>query len=108
VYGEINIKHICYSILESHSRHRANNRLKKAQSNGGDIRKDDDSNIVLTRLKTYKEQTEPMLHLLAQEKRLLVIKSSGTIEDIRERTKRALGILSPTPEGQRNPCKESI
>lgn len=47
-----------------------------------------------------------MLRLLVREKRLHIIKSNGTIEDIRERTIRALGISKPDPEINGNPHKE--
>lgn len=100
------VNYVCYAVLEEHSKRRAKNRLEKAQSEGAPIRKDDDPNIVLARLQTYNALTEPMLHLLVKEKRLHIIKSSGTIEDVRERTKRALGILEPDPEIHGNPHKE--
>lgn len=106
-YEKVNVNYVCYAVLEEHSKRRAKNRLEKAQDRGTDIRKDDDPEIVLTRLKTYEDKTEPMLRLLVREGRLHIIKSSGTIEEVRERTKRALGLSTPNPEGQqRNPHKE--
>lgn len=103
---KIKVDYVCYAILEVHSTRRAKNRLEKAQGEGTPIRRDDDPNIVLTRLKTYRELTEPMLKSLIKEGRLIIIKSSGTIEDIRERTNRALGILTSDPEIHLNPHKE--
>lgn len=105
-FGSVSVDYVCYAVLEEHSKRRAKNRLEKAQSEGAYIRKDDNPNIVLTRLRTYKTLTEPMLHLLAQEKRLHIIKSSGTIEEVRERTIRALGISKPDQEINGNPHKE--
>lgn len=105
-FNSVNVDYVCYAVLEEHSKRRAKNRLEKAQGEGTPIRRDDDPNIVLKRLQTYKDKTEPMLHLLVQEKRLLVIKSSGTIEDVRERTIRALGKSKPDPEINGNLHKE--
>lgn len=105
-YGDIDVDHICYAVLELHSKQRAEYRRIKALKTGAEIRKDDEPDTVAQRLKTYKENTDPMLHLLVDQQRLIIIKSSGTIEEVRERTKRALGILKPITEGQRNPHKE--
>lgn len=105
-FNSVSVDYVCYAVLEEHSKRRAKNRLENAQNIGAIIRKDDDPDIVLQRLQTYKALTEPMLHLLVQEKRLHIIKSSGTIEDIRERTKRALGISKPDQEINGNPHKE--
>ncbi len=105
-YDKVNVDYVCYAVLEKHSKRRAEQRRENAQNTGTAIRRDDDLNIVLTRLQTYKSLTEPMLRLLAEQKRLHVIKSSGTIEDVRERTKRALGILTPDLEIHGKPNKE--
>lgn len=105
-YEKVNVNYVCYAVLEQHSMRRAEQRREKAKIKGLEIRRDDDPNIVLTRLQTYRDKTEPMLHLLTQQKRLHIIKSSGTIEDVRERTKRSLGIFLPDPEIQGKLNKE--
>lgn len=104
--GNVRTDYVCYAVLEEHSRRRAKNRLEKAQNEGTAIRQDDESNIVETRLRTYKALTAPMLHLLAREKRLHVIKSSGIIEDIRKRTVRALELQPPAETQGRNPYEK--
>lgn len=103
---KVNVNFVCYAVLEQHSKRRAEQRRTNAKIRGIAIRKDDDPEIILTRLQTYKNKTEPMLHLLLREKRLIIIKSSGTIEDVAERTKRALGVLTLDPETYGNPHKE--
>lgn len=52
----------------------------------------------MRRLEAYRVNTEPMLHKLAREGRLRVIKSSGTIEEVHDRTERALGREGHTME----------
>lgn len=105
-YEKVHVDYVCYAVLEEHSKRRAEQRRENAQNRGVVIRKDDDPDTILTRLQTYKARTEPMLRLLVEQRRLHIIKSSGTIEDVRERTKRALGISTPDPEIHRNPHKE--
>lgn len=102
-YSNVNVAHVCYAVLEVHSKRRAEHRREKASITGEEIRADDKPEIVERRLETYKATTERMLHNLAKENRLRVIKSSGTIEDVRERTIRALGISTPDSEVHGNP-----
>lgn len=105
-YEKVNVNYVCYAVLEQHSILRAEKRRRNAQRKGFTVREDDNSTVVLRRLQIYKEKTEPMLKLLLREKRLLIIKSNRTINDVRERTNRALGILTPDSETYRNPHKE--
>ncbi len=83
---KINVAYLTYSVLESHSRTRA----EKRRLRGGILREDDKPEVVQRRLQVYKENTAPMLHRLAREGRLTIIKSSGSIDEVRERTKRSL------------------
>ncbi len=81
----VEAKFIAYAVLEGHSRKRAESRRLS-----GIIREDDKPDVVERRLKVYREATLPMLQRLVREGRLTVIKSSGSINDVRERTVRAL------------------
>ena len=76
---------IAYAVLEGHSRRRAESRRLS-----GILREDDKPDVVEKRLKVYREATLPMLQRLTKERRLTIIKSSGSISDVRERTVRAL------------------
>jgi adenylate kinase len=113
-YSNVNVSYICYAVLETHSRRRAGDRRRKAEELSKEVRKDDRPDIVEQRLKEYKEKTAPMLHRLAKEGKLIVIKSSGTIEDIHQRTIEGLKKTTKhsqegrqfAPEMQRNPHKE--
>lgn len=91
---EVNISYIAYSVLETHSRIRA----EKRRSSGGALREDDKPDVVERRLRVYMENTAPMLHRLAKEGRLAVIKSSGSIEEVQRRTERALESFAGHPE----------
>lgn len=82
----IRVSYVAYSVLELHSRARAERR----RSSDGILREDDKPDVVERRLRVYMENTAPMLHRLAREERLTIIKSSGSIDEVRERTIRAL------------------
>lgn len=86
---DVNARFICFSVLEHHSIARAETRRNQAIAFGEDIRPDDDPKTVDRRLKEYKDHTLPMLRVLAAERRLDIIKSNGTIENVRGRTENA-------------------
>lgn len=110
----VSVNYISYAVLDVHSKRRAEQRRETALHKGIAVRKDDEPSTIDRRLKAYRDLTEPMLHKLAREKRLLVIKSNGTIPEVQERTKialekankRALEGQRPTPEIHGNPHKE--
>ena len=56
------------------------------------IRKDDAPEVVLSRLEVYHTQTEPLKDFYAKKGNLEIVDGLGTVEQITERTKKALGI----------------
>ncbi len=87
---EVKATFLCYAVLEQHSISRAEKRRKSAAAKGEAVRADDEASVVERRLQAYNENTKPMLKKLVREKRLNIIKSNGTIEEVQERTKKAL------------------
>ena len=56
------------------------------------IRKDDAPEVVLSRLAVYHDQTEPLKDFYAKLGNLEIVDGLGKVEEITERTKKALGI----------------
>ena len=56
------------------------------------IRKDDAPEVVLSRLEVYHTQTEPLKDYYAKKGNLEIVDGLGRVEEITERTKKALGI----------------
>ena len=56
------------------------------------IRKDDAPEVVLSRLEVYHNQTEPLKDFYAKKGNLEIVDGLGKVEEITERTKKALGI----------------
>lgn len=56
------------------------------------IRKDDAPEVVLSRLEVYHTQTEPLKDYYANKGNLEIVDGLGKVEEITERTKKALGI----------------
>ncbi len=103
--NNIQEKFICYAVLDEHSLRRTELRRQEAEKSGIAARTDDDPNTVFIRLEAYRDKTEPMLKQLVRERRLCIVKSNGSIEDVQERTRRALG-LDSLYEGIRNPYEK--
>lgn len=91
---KINVKHVVYAVTESESRRRAEAR----RNSTAEARPDDDPNKVENRLRVYKEKVAPMLHKLAERGDLIVIKSSGSIENVRRRTEEKFDTSFAHPE----------
>lgn len=83
---EVNATYIGLAVLEGHTFKRSEQRRKSAIANGEQPREDDEPAMVSKRLDTYRRLTEPMLHLLAREKRLVIIKGNGNKEDLLAKT----------------------
>ncbi len=82
---DVKTRFIALAVLENTSRARAENRYREALASGQIPRADDVPEVVERRFSTYQNLIGPMLHKLADEKRLIVIKSNGGIEDVRAR-----------------------
>ncbi len=74
------------AALDEHSLQRSERRRNKAIAEGHEPRPDDEPSVVRKRLETYKKFTEPMLHRLAGENRLIVVKGNGNKEELLRRT----------------------
>lgn len=59
------------------------------------IRKDDEPETILARLKTYHEQTEPLIDFYKQRGKLAVIDGCCTVEETTAQTFKALEGLAP-------------
>jgi len=79
---------INYQLSDKISQQRAKHRREKCLVSGENIRNDDQPDVVLRRLKTFHQQTQPVLDKLKQENRLITIDASGTIEEIRLETEK--------------------
>lgn len=87
---DLDARFICLAVLDNHSETRIGKRYLGDLKSGTDPRIEDSPKGVRERLQVYKEpgKTQDMLRILSQERRLIVIKSSGEIEDnIRRLTK---------------------
>lgn len=78
--------HIHFDISDETSRERASIRRQKAKEANLPIRPDDLEAVVERRLKTFKEQTYPMLLQLDLKGRLISINAEGTIPEIEKET----------------------
>lgn len=99
---QVNTRFIHYDITDEISRERAASRREAYIADGKVPRKDDDPTVVKQRLTTYREQTQPMLDLLRERGQLINIDASGSIEEVFELTRKALGLMPTTVEGGRN------
>lgn len=86
------VEHVCFAVLPSHSESRAAYRREQARLEGTPIRLDDRPETVARRLAEYRKKTELMLRFLLNQERLKIIKASGSIEEVFQRTLSALGI----------------
>jgi adenylate kinase len=82
----VNVSYVCLAVLDEHSMQRSQIRKEGDIAAGLEPRPDDEPAIVQKRLATYRRLTEPMLHLLAREGRLMIIKGSGNKEEVSHRT----------------------
>jgi adenylate kinase len=103
---EMSAKFLHYDISDEISRERAASRRVRYELEGKTIRKDDDPEVVEKRLATYREFTQPMIDRLSNEGRLLNIDASGSIEQVAELTREALGIKPSMLEGNPRPLQE--
>lgn len=82
----VNASFIGLAALDEHSLQRSEQRRNNAIARGLEPRIDDEPSMVRKRLETYRELTEPMLHKLARENRLIVVKGNGNKEELLRRT----------------------
>ncbi len=57
-----------------------------------EIRKDDAPETVMARLKTYHEETEPLLHFYGERNKLMTVENQSSIEKTTDVIRKALGI----------------
>jgi len=89
---EVIAKFICYATTDERSLGRTEGRRLSDIKKGKVLRPEDEPKKARERLNVYKEEgkTEDMLHILAREKRLMVIKGSSGSKDGWRRLKREL------------------
>lgn len=82
--------HIFFDVSDVEIRERAARRFENAIAKGEDPRPEDKPNVVEDRLKTYRENTYPMIIKLDQENRLIKINGEGTVPEVGEEVSRSL------------------
>ncbi|MEK7558732.1 MAG: nucleoside monophosphate kinase [Patescibacteria group bacterium] len=92
----------CIAILDEHSRKRAGGRYESALRENTKPRPDDIPETVEKRLEIYRKNTSLMLHKLAREGRLVVIKGSEGIQEVWRRTKERLESPTSRPSKEKN------
>src|SRR3989344_2772882 len=96
---EVQVNNICYAVLEQHARTRSEKRRQEYEEQKMPIRADDDPVAVENKLKSYRDLTLPMLKRLSSEGRLSIVKASGSIEQVFNRTLESLGYPPQSQEG---------
>ncbi len=93
---EVSQMHIDYAVLPSLAIKRAEGRRKSEEAK----RSDDEMQVVQHRIEVYKKEgsTSDMLHELAREKRLKIIRGDRSIEDVQAKTKEVIESFAGSPE----------
>jgi len=87
-------------VNESALLERVERRADEMRARGEEVRIDDTSEVLIKRLASYRQQTEPLIHYYSERRKLLTVDGMMTIEHVTREINRilaAIGAVEPHP-----------
>jgi len=87
-------------VNESALLQRVETRAAETRARGEEVRVDDTPEVLIKRLASYRQQTEPLIHYYSERRKLLTVDGMMTIEQVTREINRilaAIGAIEPPP-----------
>jgi adenylate kinase len=94
-------------VNESALLQRVETRAAETRARGEDVRIDDTSEVLIKRLASYRQLTEPLIHYYSERRKLLTVDGMMTIEHVTREINRILAAIGVKPHAPKKLAKSA-